>query len=100
MSDDNRYRSLPFAPWATDVGAKRDLEEKLALLHQAVAACQERPPSEPERDAIAWLAVRDPKLAGYCRQLAAAMTLPHQEQRQAQAAAVLGKIKRWVGYGA
>ena len=49
---------------------------------------------------LAWLAAQGDKLAGYSRQLAAAMTLPHLEQRQAEAAVILDKIKRWVGYRA
>lgn len=88
-----------FAPWASDASAQRDVEERLALLCQAVAASEERPPSEVERGAMAWLAARDDKVAGHCRQLLAALLLPYPQQRQADAAAALKRIRRHLGYG-
>lgn len=98
MTDD-RYRNLPFAPWATDVGWQQEQAAKLALLAEMVANCQDRPPTDEEREAIAWFAGRGGKLPGYCRQLTAALALPFAEQREFEAGAALGRIRRELGLG-
>jgi hypothetical protein len=96
---DDRYRNLPFAPWASSVSAQRDIQERLQLLEQALEACQERPPGAEEREAIDWLAARDSKLAGHCRRFTAALACPYPEQRQVDALAALARIKSWLGNG-
>jgi hypothetical protein len=94
--DDERYRNLAFAPWATGVGARREITARLQLLERAVCNCQDREPDDEERDAFQCLASRDDKLAGFCRPLEAALALPYPGQRSVDAKGALEKITKWL----
>jgi hypothetical protein len=95
--DDERYRGIPFAPWGSGAGARRQILKQLALVEQAASNCHDRAPTSEKRAALEWLAAHDEKLAGFCRQFEAAIAAPLSEQRSVEAARAVTKIRRWLG---